>query len=81
MPTVTSNNVQVISITCKQRVEKVQMVQLITDKRIEHSLILTALNPVPLEINRGIVIQREDMKTIHEETDVILSPKNGVCSN
>ena len=72
MLTVTRNKVQLITIICKQLVENVQMLQLITDERIEHSLIHTASNPVPLEIKRGIVMQRDNMKTTHEEADVIL---------
>ena len=44
--TVTSNYVYTINIICKQLFEKVQMLQLVTEDKNEHSLILTASNSV-----------------------------------
>ena len=38
-----------------------------------HKLVVTGRDPIPLEINKGIVIRRCDLKTVQEETDVIMS--------
>ena len=38
----------------------------------KHKLIVTGENDIPSEVNKGIVIERGDMKTTHEEADNIL---------
>ena len=38
-----------------------------------HKLVVTGRDPIPVEINKGIVIRRCDLKTVQEETDVIMS--------
>ena len=38
-----------------------------------HKLVVTGRDPIPVEINKGIVIRRCNLKTVQEETDVIMS--------
>ena len=37
-----------------------------------HKLVVTGREPVPVEINKGLVIRRCDLKTVQEEADVIM---------
>ena len=38
-----------------------------------HKLVVTGRDPIPVEINKCIVIRRCNLKTVQEETDVIMS--------
>ena len=38
----------------------------------QRKLVLTGSDPVPVEINRGVIIKRQDMKTKLEEADTIV---------
>ena len=38
----------------------------------QHKLVLTANDPVQLEINRVVIIKRQDMKTTQEEADTMI---------
>ena len=38
-----------------------------------HKLVVTGRDPIPVEIHKGIVIRRCNLKTVQEETDVIMS--------
>ena len=37
-----------------------------------HALIITGDDPVPIELNRGVKISRQDLRSTHEEADVLL---------
>ena len=37
-----------------------------------HKLVLTGSDPVPVEINRGVIIKRQHMKTTQEEADTMV---------
>ena len=37
-----------------------------------HKLVVTGRDPIPVEIDKGIIIRRCDLKTVPEETDVII---------
>lgn len=39
---------------------------------MQHKLVVTGSDPVPVEINSGVVIKRHDMATTHEEGDTII---------
>ena len=43
-----------------------------TNSTSYHRLVVTGSNPVPKEVNIGIVLQRHDLKTTHDEADVII---------
>ena len=58
---------------------KVQLIDLIgedmalhEDDISQHKLVLTGSNHVPVEINRGVIIKRQDMKTMQEEADTMV---------
>ncbi len=38
----------------------------------QHKLVLTGSDHVPVEINRGVIIKRQDMKTTQEEADTTI---------
>ena len=64
---------------------KLQLIALIIDYLIDHkdeevlhSVIITGPEPVPIEVFNGVVIQRMDLRTTHEEADVIIP--NQVCN-
>ena len=38
----------------------------------KHKLVLTGSDPVPVEINRSVIIKCHDMKTTQEETDTMI---------
>lgn len=42
------------------------------DDFTQHKLVLTGSDPVPVEINSGVLIKRQDMKTTQEEADTII---------
>ena len=74
---VSKNKIQLIEIICDQLIEKVQERQQKSQKKPEHvirnTLVVTSSHPVPIEVCKGIIIHREDMRTTHEEADVILA--------
>ena len=63
--TVTENKVQLIDIIC----------QYLNDYRTNssHCLVVTGPDPIPLEYFAGDVRAREDLRTTHEEADVIIA--------
>lgn len=69
---VTENKVQLIDIMCQQIPERVSVLQAINTGN-NHRLVLTGPSPTPQEVSQGIVIQRGDLKTSHEEVDVIIA--------
>ena len=38
----------------------------------QHKLVLTGSDPVQVEINRGVIIKRQDIKTTQEEADTMI---------
>ena len=38
----------------------------------QHKHVLSGSDPMPVEINRGVIIKRQDMKTKQEETDAMV---------
>ena len=65
--TVTQNKIQLIDlIVAALQKEKDQF------KLCVHKLVVTGSEPVPVEINKGLVIRRCDLKTVQEEADVIM---------
>ncbi len=68
MLTVTRNKVQLIDIICEQLNHIYQQ----HHSGDEHRLVITGKNEVPVEVHRGIVINRTDLKTSQEEADVII---------
>ena len=63
---VTENKSQLIKLVC-QHLRK-QCDTFPADKK----LVVTEQDPVPFEINKGMIIQRSDLRTTHEEADVII---------
>ena len=63
---VTENKSQIIKLVC-QHLRK-QCNTFPADKK----LVVTEQEPVPFEINKGVIIQRSDMRTTYEEADVII---------
>ena len=56
-----------------------QLIDLICEDIKTHSdfstnkkLVVTGNDPVPVEINKGAIIQRQDMKTMQEEADAMI---------
>ena len=68
MLTVTRNKVQLIDIIC-------EIMAFHNDDFSPHKLVLTGSDLVPVEINRGVVIKRQDMKTTQEEADTMIVQK------
>ena len=65
--TVTQNKIQSIDlIVAALQKEKDQF------NLCVHKPVVTGREPVPVEINRGLVIRRCDLKTVQEEADVIM---------
>ena len=63
--TVTINKVQLIDLICEDMAFH-------KDDFSQHKLVLTGSDPVPVEINRGVIIKRQDMKTAQEEADTMI---------
>ena len=42
------------------------------DDTVRHSLVITGADPVPTEIINGLTIRRQDLRTTHEEADLII---------
>ena len=66
--TVTENKIQLIDIICEQLVE-IYQAEHVQDA---HRLVITGKKVVPVEVFKGIAINRNDFKTFHEEADVII---------
>ena len=64
--TSTENKVQLINIICEYLVKKVA--ERMTSKR----LIVTGSEDIPQEVHAGVLIKRVDLRTTHEEADVIM---------
>ena len=56
---------------CEQLVQKVQEIQA-SDMASLCSLVLTGPTNVPQEVSLGVVAERRDLITSHEEADVII---------
>ena len=67
--TVTENKRQLIKVISD---ELIRDDQFRNDNTQKHKLIVTGENDIPSEVHKGIVIERGDMKTTHEEADNIL---------
>ena len=65
MLTVIRNKVQLIDLICDDMAFH-------KDDISQHKLVLTGSDPVPVEINRGVIIKRQDMKTKQEEADTMV---------
>ena len=65
MLTVIRNKVQLIDLICEDMAFH-------KDDISQHKLVLTGSDPVPVEINRGVIIKRQDMKTKQEEADTMI---------
>ncbi len=64
----TRNRIQLIDIICKQLVDIYQL----HHADDEHKLVITGQNEVPVEVHKGVVINRRDLKTSQEEADMIM---------
>ena len=60
---VTKNNVQLIDLICEE-------LQQLEDVPLNTSLVNTGRSPVPMEVRSDALVQRFDLKTTHEGTDV-----------
>ena len=74
-PSVNVNNATILTVTRN----KVQLIDLICedmafhkDDFSQHKLVLTGSDPVPVEINRGVIVKRQDMTTTQEEADTMI---------
>ena len=65
MLTVIRNKVQLIDLICEGMAFH-------KDDISQHKLVLTGSDPVPVEINRGVIIKRQDMKTKQELADTTM---------
>ena len=65
MLTVTRNKVQLIDLICEDMAFH-------KDDFSQHKLVLTGSDSVPVEINRGVIIKRQYMKTTQEEADTMV---------
>ena len=65
---VTSNKVQIINIVCKHLLKKAQE----PENACGHKLVITQSEDVPKEVDAGSTHCRDDMRTTHEEADVII---------
>ena len=65
---VTENKQQIISTICEQLKEKGK----IHNETSKHRLLVTGPSSEPIEIFKGVGIQRKDLELTHEEADVII---------
>ena len=65
MLTVTRNKVQLIDLICEDMAFHKEYFS-------QHKLVLTGSDPVPVEINSGVIVKRQDMKTTQEEADAMI---------
>ena len=66
--TVTENKIKLLDIICEQLLE-IYQAEHVQDA---HRLVITGKKVVPVEVFKGIAINRNDFKTFHEEADVII---------
>ena len=45
------------------------------DDITQHKLVLIGSDPVPMKINRGVIIKRQNMKTMQEGADTMIVPQ------
>ncbi len=64
--TLTKNKTQLIKLICDELVSTVDVLNL------PNSLVVTGKIPTPTEVCNGLQILRPDLKTMHEEADVII---------
>ena len=64
--TITKKQTQLIDMICDELVSTVELLNL------PNSLVVTGKIPIPTEVCNGLQILRPDLKTIHEEADVII---------
>ena len=67
--TVTENKQNLISIVCKKLLTDTEFHLKCTQS---HRLVVTGEEDTPIEIHKGVKIMRHDLKTTHEEADVIM---------
>ena len=65
MLTVTRNKVQLIDLICEDMAFHKEYFS-------QHKLVLTGSDPVPVEINSGVIVKRQNMKTTQEEADAMI---------
>jgi len=68
--TVTANKVQLIDILCEDLSKKVTELPRNTPK-----LVITAKDPVPIEVSSGTKRTRQELRTTHEEADVVIAQR------
>ena len=66
--TVTENKVQLIDLACKYLTENPLLLP-----QNGRKLIITGGEPIPVQILLGAVVPRPDIKTLHEEADVMIA--------
>ena len=66
--TVTENKIKLLDIICEQLLEIYQA----EHAQDAHRLVITGKKVVPVEVFKGIAINRNDFKTFHEEADMII---------
>ena len=64
---VTENKVQLIDILCQHLKDQCHTFP------EKNKLVVTSNDPIPFEISDGVIVQRLDMRTTHEEADVIIA--------
>ena len=62
---VTKNKFQLIDLICEE-------LQQLDDVPLNTSIVITGIYPVPMEVRSDPLVQRFDLKTTHEEADVII---------
>ena len=62
----TANKVQLINILCEYIREHIELIPK------QSRLVVTGPDPVPFEIYNGTTTQRNDLRTTHEEADIII---------
>ena len=76
MLTVSENKKQLMSIICSNIVRDESFLSQNTGR---HRLAITGSENTPTEIHMAVVLQREDMKTPHEEADNIIVQQATMC--
>ena len=66
--TVTENKQHIIGTICEQRREKGET----NEAPMKHSLRVTGPASIPVEIFKGVAIERRDLESTHEEADAII---------
>ena len=74
--TVTENKAQLIDMICEQVKNKALSIPA-NEEEFSHKLLITGSSAVPQEICSGVSIDRTDLKTTHEEADVIIPQQVG----